>query len=312
MKILLIGSNGQVGWELQRSLTILGDVRSLDRPELELSDADNLRAAIRQFQPDLLVNAAAYTAVDKAETEPQIAMQVNADAPRVMAEEMNRLGGLLVTYSTDFVYDGTKEQPYLESDPVNPINAYGVSKSAGDRAILETGCAHLILRTSWVYGARGRNFMRTMLRLATSARRLQVVDDQIGAPTWSRDIANGTLHTLSRVVESTEDSSSYRSRAREVSGIYHMTSRGTVSWRGFATAIMEDAGRAGLLQSPVPEIAAIRSDEYPTAARRPMNSRLSGKKLLSTFGISLPHWRDSLSLVISELADAKASHDVIR
>lgn len=311
MKILLIGSNGQVGWELQRSLTILGAVRSLDRPELELSNADNLRAAIRGFEPDLLVNAAAYTAVDSAETEPEIAMQVNADAPRVMAEEMNRLGGVFVTYSTDFVYDGMKDDPYLESDIANPINAYGVSKLAGDRAIVEAGGAHFILRTSWVYGARGKNFMRTMLRLATSTRRLQVVDDQIGAPTWSRDIANGTVQVLSRVLHGTRDPSSFRSRARELSGIYHMSNCGGVSWRGFAAAIMEEAVGVGLLQFPPPDVLAISSDEYPTAARRPKNSRLSGHKLQSVFGISLPFWRDSLSLVISELADAKASSDIL-
>ena len=274
MKVLLTGCNGQVGWELERSLAPLGQVTATDLATLDLADADATRRAVRAAKPDVIVNAAAYTAVDKAESERDLAHAINATAVGVLAEETKRLGALLVHYSTDYVFDGTKGTPYVEDDAPNPVNVYGASKLAGERAAQASGCAYLILRTSWVYGPRGSNFMLTMLRLARERPELQVVDDQIGAPTSSLAIARATAQLL----------------RRGTGGLYHLTAAGAVSWCGFARAILARAGIA----TPV---RAIRTEDYPTPAKRPRNSRLDCSRLRADFGVSLAPWEEQLSEV---------------
>jgi len=279
LKILLTGRNGQVGWELQRSLAPLGQVTAADRATLDLADADAIRRAVRAARPEVIVNAAAYTAVDRAESEPALAHAINATAVGVLAEETRRLGALLVHYSTDYIFDGTKPAPYVEDDAPNPINAYGASKLAGERALQSSGCAYLILRTSWVYGPRGSNFMRTVLRLARERPQLEVVDDQVGAPTSSLAIARATAQLL-------------RPGAR---GVYHLSAAGAVSWCGFARAVLARAGIA----TPV---RAIRTEDYPTPARRPRNSRLDCSRLRTDFGLSLAPWEEQLSEVTFDAA----------
>ena len=284
MKILVTGKNGQVGYELVRSLQPLGEVIAVDRSVMDLADLDQVRDVIRKTKPDLIVNPAAYTAVDKAESEPELAMRINGLAPGVMAEEAVRLGARLVHFSTDYVFDGTKQQPYVETDAPCPINVYGESKLAGERAIAATGVSHLIFRTSWVYGMRGKNFLLTMMRLAAERDTLRIVADQYGAPTWSRTIADGTAAILnqSRVAADVED------WWHKHSGLYHLTAQGSTSWLGFADALL-DAARAK------PALVPIGSDDYPVAAKRPANSRLSCDLLMSTF-CQLPERRDALRL----------------
>jgi dTDP-4-dehydrorhamnose reductase len=275
LRILLTGADGQVGWELRRTLAPLGEVRALGRADLDLADVDRVRAVVRDGNPDAIVNAAAYTAVDKAESERAAAFAVNAVAPGVLAEEAKRNGALLVHYSTDYVFDGTKPSPYVEEDAPNPINVYGASKLAGEQAIATSGCRHLILRTSWVYGSRGRNFPLTMLRLARERPELRVVDDQVGAPTSSPAIARATAQLL-------------RPGAH---GLYHLSAGGKTTWCGFARAILARAGIA----TPV---LAIHTADYPTPARRPLNSRLDCSRLRADFGIELPTWEAQLAEVI--------------
>ena len=279
MRILLTGRNGQVGWEVQKALAPLGELTALGRAELDLSDAGRLREAVREANPDVIVNAAAYTAVDKAESEREAAFAVNATAPGILAEEAKRNGALLVHYSTDYVFDGAKPVPYVEEDEPNPINVYGASKLAGERAIAGSGCRYLILRTSWVYGPRGSNFLLTILRVARERPELPVVDDQIGAPTSSRAIARATAQVL-------------RPGAH---GTYHLSAAGQVSWCGFARAIL---ARAGVATAVVP----IRSEDYPAAARRPRNSRLDCSRLRETFGVALAPWEAGLAEVMAQHA----------
>jgi dTDP-4-dehydrorhamnose reductase len=274
LRILLTGATGQVGWELRRTLAPLGEVKSFDRFGLDLADTPPLVATVRALQPAVIVNAAAYTAVDKAESERDMAFAVNATAPRVLAEEAKRIGALLVHYSTDYVFDGEKGSPYVENDSPHPINAYGESKRAGEQAILGSGCRHLILRTSWVYGPRGRNFYLTMLRLAKERPELRVVDDQLGAPTSSLEIARATPTLL----------------GKDAQGLYHMTAAGETTWCGFARAIL---ARAGLATPVVP----IATADYPTPARRPRNSRLDCARLRSDFGVALASWEEALAEV---------------
>jgi dTDP-4-dehydrorhamnose reductase len=291
-KILLTGKNGQVGWELQRTLTSLGQVIAVDSAALDLRDANAVRVAIREIRPDIIVNPAAYTAVDKAETEPEIAMAVNATAPAVMAEEAKKLGALLLHYSTDYIFDGSKQGTYQEDDTPNPLGVYGKSKLMGEQAIRSSGCNHLIFRTSWVYGARGKNFLLTMLRLAKERDQLRVVDDQIGAPTWSRTLAEIPAQILAQLYAPKADAD----QIAEVSGAYQLTSSGSVSWCGFTAEILR---LAELSNSPV--LHPITSAEYPTPAARPQNSVMSNNKLTQTFGLAAGDWQANLALCMQAL-----------
>jgi dTDP-4-dehydrorhamnose reductase len=289
MKILLTGKNGQVGWELQRTLAPLGEVVAVDRQALDLTSPDAIRALIREVRPALIVNPAAYTAVDKAESEPEIAMAVNGIAPGIMAEEAKKLGAAMVHFSTDYVFDGSKASPYTEEDTPCPINVYGKTKLAGERAIQAVGVPHLILRTSWVYGARGKNFLLTILRLAKERDELKIVDDQIGAPTWSRMIAEATAQILAQSVLPMPH---HPLPITGVSGIYNLTAAGRTSWCGFTRAILENA-RAGTRVNPIP------TTDYPLPAPRPLFSLLASDKLTETFGVKLPSWEDSLALCMA-------------
>lgn len=289
MKILLVGKNGQVGSKLQSSLASLGELTAWGRQELDLSDADSIRDKIRKLQPNVIVNAAAYTAVDKAETEPDLAMQVNGIAPGIMAEEAKQLDTLLVHYSTDYVFDGTKSTPYTESDTPHPVNEYGRSKLAGEQAICAAASRFLIFRTSWVYDAHGKNFLNTIKRLGGQRRELTIVNDQLGAPTWSREIARATARIIALYLAHPDQ--------KQINGIYHLTAHGQTSWFGFAQA----AAKCGLfdhLDNP-PALRAISSAEFPTPARRPMYSVLSNAKLLTQFGVQLPDWDMSLQECLS-------------
>jgi dTDP-4-dehydrorhamnose reductase len=280
MKILLTGCAGQLGRELKRSLASLGELVACDRRQLDLADPDALRAAVRSIAPSVIINAAAYTAVDKAEAETELADAINATAPGLLAEEAKRLGSLLIHYSTDYVFDGTKATPYQEDDATTPLSAYGRSKRQGEIAIAAAGARHLILRTSWVYGLHGTNFMKTMLRLARERDELRVVGDQIGAPTWSRHLADVTALILAS-----------RSTAE---GLYHLAAAGETSWHGYAAAIFAEARAAGLLEKS-PTVQRITSAEYPLPAPRPANSRLDCTRFTSDFGMTLPDWRTGLA-----------------
>ena len=292
MKILLTGAQGQVGFELQRSLACLGEVNATDRNNLDLSDDEAIRRFIQTVKPDLIVNAAAYTAVDKAEIEHDLAMQLNAHAPKVMAEEAKKLGIPLIHYSTDYVFNGQNTQPWLEQDLTDPINVYGKTKLLGEQAIADTGVAHLIFRTSWVYGQRGNNFLLTMKRLATQRDELSVVDDQIGAPTWCRHIADATAHIVAQGVAT----NNLNQFIQQQSGIYNLTGDGVTSWHGFAQAIFDVLEQQG---EKVADLHAIATSDYPTPAQRPHYSCLNNDKLADSFGIVLPDWRVSLDWVMT-------------
>jgi dTDP-4-dehydrorhamnose reductase len=281
LKILLTGRNGQVGWELARLLPALGEMRSTARDELDLADADAVRRLVREARPQVIVNAAAYTAVDKAEAEPELAMRVNGTAPGVMAEEAKRLGALLVHYSTDYVFDGTKSSPYVEEDAPAPLNIYGSTKLAGERAIRQSGCRHLTLRTSWVYGPRGKNFYLTIAAKAAKGERLRVVDDQRGVPTTGRFLAEMTLALL----------------AKEASGVLHLVPGGETTWYGFAREIVK-------LTKSSSEVQPIKSGEFPAAARRPANSVLDNRKAAALLDAALPHWLQGLVATGGKTADS--------
>jgi dTDP-4-dehydrorhamnose reductase len=287
VKILITGAMGQLGWELSRTLSGLGEVVALDRKRLDLTRTDELRRTLRQMRPDVAVNAAAYTAVDKAEREPELARLVNAVAPRVLAEELRTSGGLLVHYSTDYVFDGRQQRPYTEDDAPAPLNVYGATKLEGERAILAVGGAHIIFRTSWVYGSRGENFLVTMLKLFEERDALRVVDDQIGAPTWCRWLAESTAQILTQCV-----ARRMGPIRAENSGLYHMTAGGGTSWFGFASAVLELWTQGGATKRP--RLVPIPTAAYPLPAKRPGNSVLSNAKLRKTFGITQPSWNDLL------------------
>lgn len=287
--ILLTGVNGQVGFELARSLQGLGKVIALDRNGLDLGDLDQVRRVVREVKPGLIVNPAAHTAVDKAETDAEAAMRLNAEAPGVLAEEAKRLGAAMIHYSTDYVFDGTKNGAYVETDVVNPQNVYGKSKLAGEQAIATSGCAHLIFRTSWVYGTRGKNFLLTMLRLGADRDELSVVADQFGAPTWSNTIAALSANVLAQA-PALGDGDWWQQN----SGVYHLTASGATSWHGFAEAIFEFSDLA-----KKPSVNPIPASAYPTPAARPGNSRMSNDKLAYTFGVRAPDWRDALRLLMA-------------
>jgi dTDP-4-dehydrorhamnose reductase len=300
-KILLIGMNGQLGTDLAPLLPGVGKVAALGRQQLDLTKPDDLRRTIRDLAPRVIVNAAAYTAVDRAETEESIARSVNATAPAVLAEEAKKIGALLVHYSTDYIFDGQKTTPYTESDAANPINAYGTTKWEGEQAIRESGAEHFIFRTAWVYATHGRNFLLTILRLATEREELKVVRDQIGAPTWSREIAAATTQILARIFASGEVQPDLP-KSKET---YHMTAAGSGSWYDFASAILEECSAAPNLPAwtraatggkPITarRVVPIETREFPTLARRPAYSILSNSKLSASFKIQLPDWRAQL------------------
>ncbi|MDP1609741.1 MAG: dTDP-4-dehydrorhamnose reductase [Sulfuritalea sp.] len=291
MKILLTGAAGQLGRELKRSLACLGEVVACERSRLDLANIDALREIVRNIAPTAIVNAAAYTAVDKAETEPQLAMAINAVAPAILAEEAQRLGARLIHYSTDYVFDGAKSAPYSEDDSPAPLSAYGRSKLGGEAAIAASGARHLIFRTSWVYGLHGANFMKTMLRLGRrgceTGDELRVVGDQFGAPTWTRHLADATALILAR--------------GEIPEGMYHLAAAGETNWHEYAEAIFVEAQRAGLLEES-PVVRRIASADYPLPAPRPANSRLDCAKFRRDFGLALPDWRIGLA---DCLADAR-------
>jgi dTDP-4-dehydrorhamnose reductase len=285
MKILLTGVNGQVGWELQRALAPLGEVIAADRSLLDLADTSSIRARVAALAPDLIVNPAAYTAVDKAESEPELAQAINAAAPG----ELAACSVPLVHFSTDYVFDGRKPSAYTEADAPNPLGIYGASKLAGEQAVQRAGVAHLILRTSWVYGLRGHNFLLTMRRLARERDTLAVVDDQFGAPTWSRLIAEATALVIARWFD--------RSDQTAASGVYHLSCGGRTSWHGFTRAILAQLAtrEAGLAR-----LTPISSSGYPTPAARPANSQLNCDRLAATFGVRLPDWEAALALCLEQ------------
>lgn len=294
-KILIFGRRGQVGWELCHKLSCLGQLSAVGSSDADFAKPGSIRSVLQATRPDVIVNAVAYTAVDKAETESDRAMSINADAPRVLAEEARRMGSLLVHYSTDYVFDGGKQGGgWVETDAPGPLNVYGRSKLAGDEAIQASGCDHLIFRTSWVYGARGHNFFLTMLRLARERNELRIVDDQIGSPTTSECIAQATAHVLAQVLA---PGGGIGGR----SGIYNLACEGETSWHGFAKALL--TGAHDRLGVPVPRLIPIKTDEYPQLARRPANSRLSCRRIEETFGVRMPHWEQALSLILEAVAE---------
>lgn len=293
MKILITGGAGQVGWELCRSLAIHGDILAPARDEMDLASADSIVSAVRAFRPELIVNAAAYTAVDKAESEIELAMKVNGEAPRILAEEAARLGAGLIHYSTDYVFDGTKAAPYIEEDEVGPINAYGSTKLAGEKAVAEANPAYLILRTSWVYAPRGRNFLLTVLRLARERKELKVVNDQYGAPTPARLIAEATACVVARLSRRAHVNSD---QLAEMAGVYHLTSAGRATWYEFALEILRG-------NQASPKIVPIPTEAYPSPAKRPHNSVLDNTRFTETFGIALPDWKAGLKLCLEELKE---------
>lgn len=300
LKILLLGKSGQVGWELQRSLSPLGEVVALGRKGNgehcgDIGNLDGLRHTIETVKPDILVNAAAYTAVDRAESEAGLAARLNTEAPAVMAKAMEALGGCLVHYSTDYVFDGSGTRPWKETDEVAPLNVYGASKMAGESAIQESGCSHLIFRTSWVYASRGNNFARTMLRLAKERDTLNVIDDQVGAPTGADLIADVTAHALR----------CWQARP-ELSGIYHLAASGEVSWFQYASIVIEWARKAGLPLA-VQAINPIPSSDFPVPAERPLNSRLDCRQIKDTFGLQLPDWQLGVERMLQEITDKEVS-----
>lgn len=295
MRILLLGKNGQVGWELQRSLAPLGELIALDRSGQDgligdLANLDGLRRTVRELEPDVIVNAAAYTAVDQAEEQRDLATRINADAPALLAEEAGALNALLVHYSTDYVFDGSGEAPWQETDASAPLNHYGASKVAGEQAIQRSGCRHLIFRTSWVYAARSGNFLATMARLMHERDSLQVIDDQYGTPTGAELIADVTVHAVMQTLDDTDKE-----------GLYHLAPTGETSWHGYATFIAERLQEQGTEAQTTPErILPIATADWPTTAARPLNSRLDTTKLQRTFGLTLPSWKQGVARVLLE------------
>lgn len=295
MKILLFGKNGQVGWELQRSLAPLGEVIALDRRSTDwcgdLADLAGISATVGHVRPDVIVNAAAYTAVDKAESDAATAHAVNAEAPGVLAQAASVVGAWLVHYSTDYVFDGRGSKPWEESDPTGPLNVYGRTKLEGEQRIAARCAKHLILRTSWVYAARGANFTKTMLRLAGERDRLTVIDDQFGAPTGAELIADVSAHAIRQVLQRPADA-----------GLYHLVASGETSWHGYAKHVLAQAQRVQpAMKIKASEVAPVPTSAFPTPARRPHNSRLDTRKLQSAFGLRLPPWQQGVNRMLSEV-----------
>jgi len=280
-RFLILGANGQLGIELQRAFSGTGQVIAYGRAECDLSNADNIRAAIRNTRPEVILNAAAYTAVDRAESEPDVPMRVNGEAPGILAEEAKKHNAVLVHYSTDYVFDGTKAGPWVEDDPTHPVNVYGASKLAGERNIQQVGGAFLIFRTSWVFSPHGKNFLLTMLRLGQERQELRIVNEQHGAPTSALALADATRRVLEKTAAS---------QLEERAGLFHMSCAGEATWYDFARAIFQKAQA----EKPWPSVIGIPSSEYPTPAVRPANSILSNKKLSKVFDVELPSWEDAL------------------
>ncbi|MNO89192.1 dTDP-4-dehydrorhamnose reductase [compost metagenome] len=296
-RIRLLGANGQVGWELRRSLAPLGELIACDRQQCDLSDLQQLAERVRTEKPDIIVNAAAHTAVDKAESDAANARRVNAEAVAVLAAAAHDLDALLVHYSTDYVFDGSGSAPFEEESATGPLNVYGQTKLEGEQDIRNSRCRHLIFRTGWVYAARGSNFARTMLRLAKEREELKVVADQIGAPTSAELIADVTALILHRLQHDAD-------LAAHAQGTYHLVASGETSWHGYAQFIVREAIRLGIALRTRPEhILPIGTAEYPLPARRPANSRLCNRKLQRTFGLTLPHWEYHVLRMLEELAE---------
>ena len=299
MKILLLGKNGQVGWELQRSLAPLGEVTALDRHSTDfcgdLGNLAGLRETVQRLRPQVIVNAAAHTAVDKAESEPELARLINATAPGVLAQEAHKLGAWLVHYSTDYVFDGSGSQPWVETDTPAPLSVYGHTKLEGEQLIAQHCPKHLIFRTSWVYAARGGNFAKTMLRLARERERLTVIDDQWGAPTGAELIADVTAHAIRQVQQRPVG-------PHDEAGIYHLAASGHASWNSYAKHVLAQAAQAQpAIELVAKEVAPVPTSAFPTPARRPHNSRLNTAKLQSTFGLRLPPWQQGVDRMLAEI-----------
>ena len=313
MKILLLGKNGQVGWELQRSLAPLGEVIALDSACVQwcgdLTNLEGLAATVQTIRPDVIVNAAAHTAVDKAESEPERARVINALAPAVLAAEATKLGALLVHYSTDYVFDGSGSAPWQEADRTGPLSVYGRTKLEGEQAIAAAGCAHLIFRTSWVYAARGGNFAKTMLKLAGERDTLNIINDQIGAPTGAELLADVTAHAIRQYLAHRTLATGHSPLAtRDLqlatrdfpSGIYHCVASGETSWYDYARFVFDTARSLGKALK-VSQVNPIPTSAYPTPAQRPHNSRLDTQKLQQTFGLTLPHWQQGVVRMLTEI-----------
>ena len=308
--MLLTGGSGQVGRALFPLLKELGEVFAPSRSQLDLSSESSLRAAVRTFEPSIIVNAAAHTAVDRAESEPELAQRINGDAPAILAEEALRLHSLLVHYSTDYVFDGTKRTPYREDDPTGPLNVYGRTKLLGEQGVAAAGGAYFVLRTGWVYASRGRNFLLTMLRLGAEREELRVVDDQVGTPTPADSLADATLNILERVCGGSSDA--YES-ARSLSGIYHAGCEGEVSWFQFALAIFTQARNSDLgARLKVSQVLPISTEEHPTAAQRPRYSVLSKEKIRRTFHLEPVSWQDGLARVMHQCAQPAPMKESMR
>lgn len=292
MKILLTGKTGQLGYELERTLQGLGDVVAVNRQQMDLTDLDQIRDVMRAVKPQLIINPAAYTAVDQAESNPDAAMRINAEAPAVMADEARKLGAAMIHYSTDYVFDGDKPGSYSETDIPNPQSVYGRSKLAGEQAIQAAGIPHLILRTSWIYGLRGNNFLLTVQRLAQELDELRIVADQFGAPTWSRTLAEVTVHALARLQSGMAHVDLNHDAWAEHAGLYHVSAQGKTSWHGFTQAII---AHPTVLKKP--KVTPIATLDYPLPAKRPANSVLSSERFMQTF-CSLPNWDDALNLCL--------------
>lgn len=299
MKILLFGKAGQVGWELERSLSVLGDLTVLGTRSTDMcgdfANLEGIATSIRKIKPDVIVNAAAQTAVDKLESEPALADLVNAQAPYVIAQEAKKLNAWLVHYSTDYVFDGTGVKPWLESDQTNPLNVYGKSKLEAENLIQSTGCKHLIFRTSWVYAARGHNFAKMMIRLAKEHKTLKVIDDQFGAPTGAELIADVSTHAIRYALDKPE-----------LSGIYHLVASGEVTWHGYASFVIDYCRKAGIdFKVPAKGVLAVPTSAFPTPARRPFNSRLDINKLQTTFNLRLPIWQNGVVHMLDEFLEKR-------
>jgi dTDP-4-dehydrorhamnose reductase len=300
-RILVTGGSGQVGEALTRTLAPLGEVVAPGREELDLTDIDSIRKVMREYKPSWVVNAGAHTAVDKAESEPELAFAINATAPAVIAEEAKLVGAVAVHFSTDYVFDGTKATAYVETDATNPLNVYGRSKLAGEVALGASGVPYFIFRTSWVYGATGKNFLLSILRLAREREHLRIVADQHGAPTWSYDLARMTAYVIGRFEElAAQSDSTVEEVTRPVSGIYHASGAGETTWHGFAAAAIAEL-QALQPAAKLATLEAIKTAEYPTPAKRPLNSRMDCGKLERVLGWRMPEWRESLGLAMGEV-----------